>query len=91
VPLLLNNLFLVKRGHFCAPLGKCKHNGGREQRCGCYLLSWEVSSSKTQMVFIFLKNTSNIPVDNGSSFNSFQAIGNLVVFYVCRKQAIISI
>jgi hypothetical protein len=44
-------------------------------RCGCYVIYLVgVDSTKTRMIFIFLENTSNIPVDNGSSFNSFQAI-----------------
>ena len=38
-------------------------------RCGCYLSSG-VDSTKRRIFLIFLKNTSNIPVDNGFSLNT---------------------
>jgi hypothetical protein len=38
-------------------------------RCGCYLSSG-VDSTKRRIFLIFLKNTANIPVDNGSSLNT---------------------
>ena len=38
-------------------------------RCGCYLSSG-VDSTKRWILFFKVKNTSNIPVDNGSSLNT---------------------
>ena len=38
-------------------------------RCGCYLFSYD-DSTKTRIIFISLKNKSNIPVDNGSPFKA---------------------
>jgi hypothetical protein len=38
-------------------------------RCGCYLSSG-VDSTKRRILFFKVKNTSNIPVDNGSSLNT---------------------
>jgi hypothetical protein len=46
-------------------------------RCGYYLSSG-VDSTKRQIFLIFLKNKSNIPVDNGSSLNRTPAMAPIL-------------